>query len=366
MAEGQEKTESATPKRREEARRKGQVPKSQEVNNLFGLLGVFLTIRIFAGFLFTGMSEYTKKTLQSAGVTAHVPPYLMMDHIRGLIQFAMHEILVILAPVLIVAVAAGILSNVIQVGLLLSPEALTLKFDKLDPLKGLGRVFSAKSFIEVFKGVLKIFFVMYIAWISMKGDLRLYLNFAQADIRTMMLATAMSIFNMVLRILVALLALALFDYVYQRYEHEKSLKMTKQEVKDEYKQREGDPHIKARIRERMRALATQKMLADVPKADVVITNPTHYAIALSWTEDLPAPKVLAKGQGIIALRIREEAEKAGVMIVEDPPLAQALFKSCEAGEWIPADMFRAVAKVLAFVYKAKGRMPHLAQQGAPS
>lgn len=364
MAEGQEKTESATPKRREEARKRGQVPKSQEVISLFGLLTGFLMLRFFGDQLWGGTENMTRKGFESMQVVPRVPSELMFDHLFGVIRNTVAESIVLILPILLAAMAAGIFSNLIQVGFLITGETLTPKLDKLDPLKGLQKMVSSKSFVDLFKNLIKLIIVLYISYIHIKGDLNAYLDLANSDIKTMVIVIGSSIFSMVMKILVALLTIAILDYAYQRFEHEKSIKMTKQEVKDEYKQREGDPQIKARIRERMRALIMQQMMAEVPQADVVITNPTHYAIAILWTDEFPAPKVLAKGMGRQALRIREIAEENGVTILEDPPLAQSLYKSCEPGEWIPSDLFQAVARVLAFVYKTKGKMPKFAGAGA--
>ncbi len=361
MADGQERTEAATPKRREEARRKGQVPKSQEVVNLVCLLSVFMLLKMAGGFMWARLSQYTIQTIQASSAVAHVPANLVMDHTLFIMRMAMTESILILTPVFLAAVAAGIFSNLIQVGFLISGEALNIKLDKLDPFKGLQRMLSARSLIELVKGLAKVGLVTWIAYASIRADLPKYNELAQADLRAMVAVTALSTFNMVVRMVIALLFVALLDYLYQRMEFEKSIRMTKQEVKDEFKQREGDPMIKARVRDRMRQMAMQKMLTEVPRADVVITNPIHYAVALLWTEDMPAPQVLAKGAGEIARRIREIAEENRIMIVEDPPLAQALYKTTEPGEWIPPDLFRAAARVLAFVYRSKGKHAKLRQ-----
>ncbi|MGQ8871778.1 flagellar biosynthesis protein FlhB [Paenibacillus sp. TSA_86.1] len=346
-----EKTEKATPKKRNDARKKGQVVKSAEISGASILLFTFLILMIFSDFykvrivrLFTDIfMNRLSMEVNSENVMA-----LMMRY--GI------EVMLLLAPVLIVAYLVALLVNYMQVGFLLVGEGLKPKLEKLDPIKGFKNIFSLNSLVEFAKTVFKMTIIGYMVYstiISYKADIAALSHFSLDAI----LHFAASItLNLGVKISAALMVLAIFDYIYKKYDNEKKLRMSKQDIKDEYKKMEGDPLIKGKIRERQRRMAMQRMMQEVPNADVIITNPTHFAVALKYEgSEMEAPQIIAKGQDYVALRIKEIAKEHGVITMENKPLARALFQRAEIGDAIPADLFQAVAEVLAYVYKLKGR-----------
>lgn len=353
MAENsyQDRTEKATPKRRQDARKKGQVAQSREVPSVMILL-MSLGVFFFAGsWMFWNLAGYMSDTLRSSAQFRIVD---ISDATVFVLQTA-RTVFKILLPLLLVVFVAGLAGNVIQSGFLLSSEALAPKWTKLNPASGLKRLFSLRSLVELAKSIVKILFVAAVAYLMIKQDLDLIPTLTRQSVLDIFAFAARVAFKICFNVCLALVVLAILDYAYQRWEHEKSLRMTKQEVKDENKQTEGDPKIKARIRSIQMETARQRMMAAVPTADVVITNPTHLAIALTYDPHDMAPRVVAKGAGRVAKRIREEARKHGVPIRENKPLARAMFFAIEVDQLIPADFFAAVAAVLAAVYRAKAR-----------
>ncbi|OQX92747.1 MAG: flagellar biosynthesis protein FlhB, partial [candidate division Zixibacteria bacterium 4484_95] len=261
------------------------------------------------------------------------------------------------APVLILVGLAGLLINLAQVGVMFTLEPLTPKLDKLDIIKGLKRLFSTKTLFELFRDTIKVFIIGYVAFITLKGEMNNYIPLADQEVGQIMSFATRVALKVVLRAVGALLFLAILDYAYQKFEFEKKLRMTKKELKEEFKQYEGDPLIKSRIRRIQREMARTRMLQEIPDADVVITNPTHIAVALKYDADtMSAPKMIAKGERLLAEKIKEIAVKAAVPIVENKPLAKALFEAVEVGMMIPPRLFKAVAEVLAYVYKLKGKI----------
>jgi flagellar biosynthetic protein FlhB len=351
-ATGQERSEKATGKRRTEARRRGQVVISREIPStliLFTLLGVFV---------FSGPYLLDQLTRLVAGIFGRL--HLIRVHTLGDAGAMMLDLtqtsLLLLAPICLPLLVAGFIGNVLQVGLELHSEAMSPKFSKLNPMAGLKRIFSLRGLVELAKSLLKILFVGAIAWSVMSGYLTEFPTLVRRDVGSIWDFTHTAAFKIILYVSLALVVLAALDYLYQRWQHEENLKMTKQEVKDERKQTEGDPQVKARIRTLQRQAAYQRMMAEVPTSDVVITNPTHLAVALRFDPaEMSAPKVTAKGADYIAERIREIAKESNVPIVENKPLAQALYKMADPGDSIPVDLYRAVAEVLAYVYRLKGR-----------
>jgi flagellar biosynthetic protein FlhB len=246
--------------------------------------------------------------------------------------------------------------NIAQIGFEIHTEPLAPKFSKLNPLAGLKRIFSLRGLVEMLKSLAKIAFIAVIAGSVVSGYLPQFPTLVRGDLGTIWDFTQTAAFQIMLYVCLAMMALAALDYAYQRWQHEQSLKMTKQEIKDERKQSEGDPQIKARIRSLQRQAAYHRMIAEVPLADVVITNPTHLAVALRFDPaEMAAPRVVAKGADHVAQRIRDIAREHGVPLVENPPLAQALHRMADVGDPIPVELYRAVAEVLAYVYRLKGR-----------
>ncbi|MFD2212836.1 flagellar biosynthesis protein FlhB [Metabacillus endolithicus] len=344
-----EKTEKATPRKKQDARKKGQVAKSADVNTAISLLAIFLS------FLFIGAFMRDRILLMMRGT---FQDYLLIElsdqNVHDLFITLAYQSAIILAPVMGVALVAGILANYLQVGFLFSTEAIQMKLNKLDPIQGFKRIYSMRAIVELLKSLLKITFVGFVTfsvlWLDIENVLRLsHMTVEQSLIYIATLTVKMGLFASA-----ALLLLSLLDYLYQRYDYEKNLKMSKQDIKDEYKKSEGDPLIKSKIKQRQREMAMRRMMQDVPNADVVITNPTHYAIALKYDETkMDAPFVVAMGVDLVAQKIKEVAKANDVVMVENRPLARALYAQVDIGQAIPDEFFQAVAEIIAYVYQAK-------------
>ena len=249
----------------------------------------------------------------------------------------------------------GFIANVMQVGFQISTEAMALKLSKLNPISGMKRFVSLKSLVEIVKSIIKIFFIGGIAYLLVEGEIKAFPVLVHQEVGQILVFIARVAIKICFFVCLAMILLAVLDYIYQRWQYEQDLKMTKQEVKDESKQTYGDPQVKARIRSVQMEMARRRMMDAVPEADVVITNPTHLAIALKFdAREMIAPRVLAKGSGHIAQRIREIAAENKIPLFEQKPLAQALYKMVEIGDYIPPELYRAVAEVLAYVYRLKG------------
>jgi flagellar biosynthetic protein FlhB len=348
---GQEKTEKATGKKRSEARKKGQVAQSKEISSamiLMTSIGVFY----FAGaWIFWSLSELITGVYQNIGT-------LRITAVSDASAFSLeilYQFLTVLLPFLIPIAVVGFIANVMQVGFQFNTEAIALKLTKLNPVSGLKRLVSLKALVELGKSIIKILFIGSIAYLLVKSDMKEFPILIHQEVGQILVFIARVSLKVCFFVCLALIVLAALDFIYQRWQHEEDLKMTKQEVKDEQKQTYGDPKVKARIRSVQLEMARRRMMEDVPGADVVITNPTHLALALKFdAREMVAPRILAKGSGHIAQRIREIAVEHQIPIVEEKPLAQALFKMVEIGDYIPAELFRAVAEVLAYVYRLKG------------
>lgn len=348
----QEKTERATPKKREEARQKGEVAKSREVVTTVVFLGALMTLYFYSPRFLEHLLNMMRGFLSQAA-TLQVTP----GNFNLISQQVLLQLLLLTGPILAASLVAGLLGNVMQFGFLLTGEPLTPKLEKLDPLKGLGKMFSKQSLMELAKSMAKIVIVGYIAYLVVRKEFFLSLpTVGDMEVGGIVIYVSRISFRILVRVLGFMVILSILDYAFQRWQYEENLKMTKQEVKDEYKQREGDPQIKARVKSVQREMARKRMLADVPSADVVITNPTHLAVALKYDGARgPAPVVVAKGADFLAEKIRGIAKAHGVPLVEDKPLARALYKTVKLGSLIPEDLFKAVAEILAYVYSLKGR-----------
>ena len=348
---GQERTEKATAKKREEARKKGQVAQSREISSamiLMTALGFFY----FAGsWLFWSLSDIL------AGAYKNIAT-LRLTNVADASIFSLevlYQFLALLLPFLLPIAIVGFIANVMQVGFQIHTEAMALKFNRLNPISGIKRFLSLKSMVELGKSIIKILTVGSIAYLLVKSEMQEFPLLIHQEVGQILVFIARVALKVCFFVCLALMVLAVIDYVYQRWQHEQDLKMTKQEVKDELKQTYGDPKVKARIRGVQMEMARRRMMEAVAEADAVITNPTHLAIALKYdAREMAAPRVLAKGSGHIAHRIREIASEHQITIVEEKPLAQALFKMVDIGEYIPAELYRAVAEVLAYVYRHRG------------
>lgn len=347
--QGQERTEEATPKRRDEAREKGQVAVSREVASAVVLGASLIYFYFGSGHLMDGIVEIMKTAFRDAGRVV-----LSQENFHALMITLVYKVFLLIFPLLLAVFLAGFLANALQVGFLFSWEAVQPKLSKIDPFKGLKRLFSLRSLVELVKSLFKISVVGLIAYLVIVKEIPGLFPLADQSIWGMIVFIGRVAFKIMMLTCFVLLIMALLDYIYQRWEFEKSIRMSQQEIKEEFKHTEGDPLIKSRIKRLQRDIARKRMMAGIPKADVVITNPTHLAIAIRYDQDnMNAPVVVAKGAGHIALKIKEIAAKHQIPIVENKPVAQVLYKIANIGDMIPADLYRAVAEILAYVYKQK-------------
>jgi flagellar biosynthetic protein FlhB len=347
--EGQERTEEGTPKRREEAREKGRVARSREVSSVAGLAACLIYFYFNATGLLEKITAIMTSTFRSAG---RVP--ISIDNVQILLTGLLFKVFVLLMPIFIVVFVVGIFANVIQVGALFSPSAIQPELSKIDPLKGLQRLFSMNSFVEFIKNILKMLIIGIVSYLVIKNEINGFLPLAEQTVWEILLYLGKITFKILLTTCWILIILAILDYVYQRWEYEKGLRMSRQEIKEEFKNSDGDPAIKARIKRLQREMSRKRMMAAVPKADVIITNPTHLAVAVRYDQDTGiAPCVVAKGADFIAEKIRNIGRENNIPIVENKPLAQVLYKMVQLNETIPENLYRSVAEVLAFVYGLK-------------
>ncbi len=352
MAEnpGQEKTEKATPRKRRQSTDEGQVAKSAELNSAIVLLSALL--------IFGLISDSFSETLKSFIVyTYHQSSFIQISTQSFPVQvaFAARIIFMLLSPILITVLIAGVGANIGQVGFMFAKKALKPNFKKINPATGIKRMFSLRSLVELAKGILKIIIVASIGYSVVNNHKEEYIFLSTQPISETVGFAFSIIFEMGVKIGIALLFMAIADYAYQKWEFEKGIKMTKQEVKDEVKQQEGDQKIKGKIREIQYQVAAQRMMAAIPEATVVITNPTFIAIALKYNPDISteAPKIIAKGKRKVAEKIKKIATENDIPIVENKPLAKSLFESTEVGMEIPFDFYQAVAEILANLIKSK-------------
>ncbi len=346
----QDKTEKATPKRRQEARKKGEVGKSRELPSIAVLSAGVVYLYFSTERMTSSLGRTIERTFQS------IPALKFSDmKMVEMVRQSLGDFLWLLLPMMLVLFVVALLANVLQTGLVWSVEPLAPKASKIDPIKGLGRIFAKRTLVELGKSIFKIIIVGWAAFSTLRDEIsRLLPLLYQEKIQIISLLGEAS-FKVIVRCCWIIAILAILDYLYQKWEFEQKLKMTKQEVKEEFKQTEGDPMVKGKIRAAQREMARRRMMEEVPKADVVITNPTHLSIALKYdVEKMRSPRIVAKGANRIAFRIREVAAEHGVPIVENKPLAQNLYK-LELDDEIPSEFYQAVAEILAYVYSLKKR-----------
>lgn len=346
---GESKTEKATPKKRRDERKRGNVFMSRDAVSVATLLGSFAALSALAGVFVTQVSDFMKYCLGLAG-TQYIGELMgSQPELRS--QFAM-SMLKTAGPLLGITVLCAVVATFAQTRFLFSFESIKPKFSHISPLQGFKRLFSLKSVVEALKGILKITILLVIIYSTLVGifpDLIKYLYVDVSVAGENMFAGAM---DMIQSITIAFIALAAFDFLYQRWDYERQIKMSKQEVKEEYKQMEGNPQIKGKIREIQRRMAQSRMMQQVPAADVVIRNPTHFAVALRYKPETDsAPIVLALGQDELALRIVRTAEENEVAVIEDPPLARALYAGVELNKEIPVEFYGPVAEVLVYIFR---------------
>lgn len=347
---GQERTEEATPKRREEVRQKGQVAKSAEVTSVAVLFTCVVFFYFNAAAMIEKMSLMMRDTFLVSGRTR-----IGLDNIDHILSAYADQALVMLGPLFIMVVCIAVLANLLQVGPMIATESLAPKFSKIDPIKGLGRLFSVRLLVELVKTILKLAIVAGVSYVVLERHLVQVLHLLHLEVVQFAPLIGRISFQILLASCVILVLIAVLDYLFQRQQFEKSIKMTKEELKQEMKNMEGDPLIRARVRKIQREMAKKRMMAAVPTADVVITNPTHIAVALKYDQSvMAAPTVVAKGAGEIAERIKGLAREHGVPVVENKGMAQLLYRTVKLDSPIPETLYRAVAEVLAYVYRLKG------------
>ncbi len=346
-----ERTEPATPKRREEARKKGQVAKSREIPTAFLIMTGIASLYFSKGFLgrfFIGWLSESFLRVGSFSVTSSSVIWFGLS--------IMKRVFIAFLPFVLSLVLASYLSNVLQVGFIFTAKPVEPNLSRINPVEGFSRLISPESLFEVLKSLLKMIVMGYVGYKCIRSLIpKLGALSSTSNIEVFRFAT-LSTLKVCLKLGIFLTVLAVSDYAFQRYRYLENLKMTREEVKEEFKEREGDPLVKARIKSLQRQLARRRMMEKVKEADVVITNPTHIAVALKYDmARMEAPQVVAKGAGFIAERIKETARRFGIVIVEDKPLAQVLYRTVDVGEFIPPVLYKAVAKILAYVYQLKGR-----------
>lgn len=348
-----EKTEKATPKKRQDSRKKGQVLKSQDVTAALTLLSVFLFMFAAAGFMRDRFFIFFRESF------THFISIPMLDIEQTMLIFIpiIMQMAIILLPIMAVAVVAGIGANLLQFGLLFTGETLKFDLKKIDPIKGLKRIFSIRAIVELLKSVLKISFIGTVTTVVLLSNFNGVIELAFKTPQMTLVTIAKLVGTMGIIAALTLLFIAILDFLYQKFDYEKNLRMSKQDIKDEHKNVEGDPLIKSRIRQRQREMAMRRMMEEIPQADVVITNPTHFAIALKYDEEeMDSPVVVAKGADFIAQKIKMIAKEHDVVMVENRPLARAMYDEVEIGDRIPEHFFKAVAEILAYVYRIQQKI----------
>jgi len=347
-----DKTEAPTPRRREEAREQGQIARSADLTAAALLLGFLLLMNSFGPNLIKALKALMLELL-SAGSLSNLDSQTIAPAIlRSFIAAAGAA-----APLLVGGVIVAIVANLLQVGLFFSGRRLQPNFEVLNPLRGFGRIFQSENLVHLVINLLKLSLVGLLAWSAVNQRIDQIISIQQLTYMQAFGLGASIVYAVGLRIAVLLLVLAIIDYTWHRFKTERELRMSKQEVKEEMRRMEGDPKIKQRRRQIALQMASKRLAKDVPTADVIITNPTHFAIALKYdAASMHAPKVVAKGQDLLAQRIREIAIAHGIPIIERKPLARALYRLVEVGKEIPEQFYSAVAEILAYVYELTGKL----------
>ena len=354
FGEGGDKTEKATPKKLEDARKEGRVARSSDLINGLMLLLMFFVLRIFGNFMAKGFLEsFVKYYNKTADISMEIFDVKQAVNLGNEIVF---DIVIACLPVLIGSFLVAFVGNVVQIGWKVTTKPLKPKLDRLNPIGGLKRMFSQEKVVELIKSILKVLAIAIVAYNEVKDRWLFILNLYDFEF----MQAIVNIFDIVLdvgvKISVLFVIIGIADFGYQKWKHLHDLRMSKQEVKDEMKQSEGDPQVKGRIRQKMREGARRRMMQELPKADVVITNPTHFAVAIKYDkEKAEAPYVLAKGADFVASTIKEAAKEHKIEIVENKPLARMLYYNVEIGEQIPPELYQMVAEVLAYVYSVKNK-----------
>lgn len=355
---GGEKTEPATEKKLSDARKEGQVAKSREIANCMGLMSLFLILKFYVGTMGTRFLEMFQ------GVYRNIPQALNFAggdmpqaEMRILFNQMLTNVLLIILPILLISCVVAFVCDVAQVKWKVTGRPLKPKLSKLNPIKGMKKIFSVNALVELLKAILKIGLILYVTYSFLSDKVTLLFYLYDMPLMQALSLAAETVTDLGIRIAAVYMVIALADYIYQKYKFSQDMRMTKQEVKDEFKQAEGDPQVKGKIRQKMQEASRRRMMQNLPQADVVITNPTHFAVAIKYDPDVAdAPLVLAKGSDHLAARIKEVARENHIEIVENKPLARMLYANVEVGQMVPPELYQAVAEVLAFVYQLQGKI----------
>lgn len=354
FGEGGDKTEKATPKKLDDARKEGRVARSSDLINGFMLLLMFFVLKLFGGIMANlFLDSFVKYYNKASDISMEVFDVKQAVNLSNEIVI---DIVIASLPVLIGSFVVALVGNIVQVGWKVTGKPLKPRLDRLNPIGGFKRMFSQEKVVELIKSILKVLAIALVAYNEVKDRWKFILNLYDFEF----MQAVLNIFDIVLdvgiKISVIFVIIGLADFGYQKWKHLHDLRMSKQEVKDEMKQSEGDPQIKGQIRQKMREGARRRMMQDLPKADVVITNPTHFAVAVKYDkETAEAPYVLAKGADYVAANIKEIAKQNNIEIVENKPLARMLYYNVEIGDQIPPELYQMVAEVLAYVYSVKNK-----------
>jgi flagellar biosynthetic protein FlhB len=352
MAQGSgEKTEKASPKKRKDTKKKGETHKSADLCSAVMLVVMFGTLKAgFEGFMHSvrGISS----SLLSESFISRQAESVSAGSVIAYYKSILLAVLPVMLPLFGVAMIGGAVVHVVQTGPMFITEKLKPDFKKINPLEGFKRIFSSRTLVELVKSIIKIIILGYIIYSYMRAGLRDFISLVYVDVGTAFEKVLSTSFSMGLMIGGALIAFAAVDVLYQWWKFEKDIRMTKQEVKEEDKMTEGDPQIKAKIKQKQRQMSAQRMMNRLPDAAVVVTNPDHFAVALRYKENQDrAPVVIAKGQDFLAQRIKKKARELGITIVENKPVARALYWSCEVDDEVPQELYQAIADILIYVYK---------------
>lgn len=354
FGEGGDKTEKATPKKLDDARKEGRVARSSDLINGFMLLLMFFVLKLFGGIMANlFLDSFVKYYNKASDISMEVFDVRQAVNLSNEIVI---DIVIASLPVLIGSFVVALVGNIVQVGWKVTGKPLKPKLDRLNPIGGLKRMFSQEKVVELIKSILKVLAIALVAYNEVKDRWKFILNLYDFEFMQAILNIFDIVLDVGIKISLIFVVIGLADFGYQKWKHLHDLRMSKQEVKDEMKQSEGDPQIKGQIRQKMREGARRRMMQDLPKADVVITNPTHFAVAVKYDkETAEAPYVLAKGADYVAANIKEIAKQNNIEIVENKPLARMLYYNVEIGDQIPPELYQMVAEVLAYVYSVKNK-----------
>ncbi|MFI3176458.1 MAG: flagellar biosynthesis protein FlhB [Eubacteriales bacterium] len=354
---GGEKTEEATAKKLQDARKEGQVARSKEIGNGFGLITLFLVLKLFIGFIGSNLLEiFNTIYLKIPEYTTLINGRISIDDFMILLRTTLMELVIIVSPIFGIGFLVLFIVELVQVKWKPTQKPLMPKLNKLNPISGVKKVISLQSLVELVKSFLKIGLIIFVVYTTLINEIGVLFTFYRLTVPQSIAIIGDIAITLGLKVSLIYMIIAVGDYIFQKWKFGKDMRMSKQEVKEEYKNAEGNPEVKGKIRQKMREVSRRRMMADLPKADVVITNPTHYAVAIKYDPHIAAaPIVLAKGEDHLALKIKEIAKENKIEIVENKPLARMLYANVEIGEQIPEELFQAVAEILSVIYNMQGK-----------